>query len=51
MADNRRARHDYELLERVEKLQHAVKFAREEANNTEVSDQRVGAAVFDYLFG
>jgi hypothetical protein len=28
-----------------------VTFAREEANNTEVTDQRVGAAVFDYLFG
>lgn len=31
-----------ELLERVEKLQHAVKFAREEANNTEVVDRKVG---------
>ena len=40
-----------ELLERVEKLQHAVKFAREEANGTEVTDQRVGDAVFGYLFG
>jgi hypothetical protein len=40
-----------ELLERVEKLQTAVKFAREEANGTEVSDQVVGAAVFGYLFG
>ena len=39
-----------QLLERVEKLQHAVKFAREAANNTEVEDQKVGAAVFDYLF-
>ena len=29
----------------------AVKFAREEANNTEVTDQHVGAAVFGYLFG
>lgn len=40
-----------ELLERVEKLQEAVKFAREEANNTEVTDQKVGEAFFGYLFG
>jgi hypothetical protein len=39
-----------ELLERVEKLQHAVKFAREEANGIEVTDQHVGEAVFGYLF-
>ncbi|HCT79912.1 MAG TPA: hypothetical protein DGG94_13280 [Micromonosporaceae bacterium] len=39
-----------ELLERVEKLQHAVKFAREEANNTEVVDRKVGDKVFGYLF-
>jgi hypothetical protein len=40
-----------ELLDRVEKLQHAVKFAREEANNMEITDQRVGEVVFGYLFG
>ena len=40
-----------EILDRVVALQTAVKFAREEANNTEVTDQRVGAAVFGYLFG
>jgi hypothetical protein len=40
-----------EILERVVALQNAVKFAREEANNTEVVDQQVGAAVFGYLFG
>jgi hypothetical protein len=40
-----------ELLERVEKLQQAVKFAREEANGTQIADQRVGEAVFGYLFG
>ena len=40
-----------ELLERVEKLQQAVKFAREEANSAEVADQRIGDAVFGYLFG
>jgi hypothetical protein len=39
------------LLERVEKLQQAVKFAREEANNTEAVDKHVGDKVFGYLFG
>ncbi len=37
------------LLERVDKLARAVKFAREEANNTEVTDRRVGEQVFEYL--
>jgi hypothetical protein len=40
-----------ELLNRVEKLQEAVKFAREEANNAEVTEQKLGARVFEYLFG
>ncbi|GAA2096943.1 hypothetical protein [Actinomadura alba] len=40
-----------ELLGRVEKLQHAVKFAREEANGTDVTDERVGDAIFGYLLG
>ncbi|MEU8515745.1 hypothetical protein AB0C76_29820 [Kitasatospora sp. NPDC048722] len=44
------ARRVNELAERVEKLQQAVKFAREEANAVEVTDQRVGDAVFGYLF-
>jgi len=39
-----------ELLERVEKLQHAVKFAREEANNAEAVDRKIGDKVFGYLF-
>jgi hypothetical protein len=39
-----------ELLTRVEKLQEAVKFAREEANNLEVEDIKTGAAIFNYLF-
>lgn len=39
-----------ELLERVSKLQAAVKFAREEANNHDAADQRVGAKVLDYVF-
>ena len=45
------ARRVNELLGRVEKLQQAVKFAREEANGADVADQRVGEAVFGYLFG
>lgn len=45
------ARRLYELLERVDKLQQAVKFAREEANGTPVIDKEVGEVVFDYLFG
>lgn len=38
------------LLERVTALQHAVKFAREEANATEITDRKGGEAVFSYLF-
>lgn len=40
-----------ELVARVEKLQQAVKFAREEANNIEVAEQAVGERIFNYLFG
>ncbi|GIH78552.1 hypothetical protein [Planobispora longispora] len=40
-----------ELLTRVQKLQDAVKYAREEANGIEVTDRRIGEAVFGYLFG
>ena len=41
-----------EMLNRVEKLQQAVKFAREEANKIEVpSVQKPGAKVMQYLFG
>jgi len=39
-----------ELADRVEKLQAAVKFAREQANGMDVVDQRVGDKVFSYLF-
>jgi hypothetical protein len=39
-----------ELLSRVEKLQQAVKFAREEANNLEIEDQQIGVRIFEYLF-
>lgn len=38
-----------DLLTRVQKLQQAVKFAREEANAHEVEDQKVGERVFAYL--
>ena len=44
------ARRVNELLARVEKLQEAVKFAREEANSAEVTEQKVGEALFGYLF-
>jgi hypothetical protein len=40
-----------ELLARIDKLSQAVKFAREEANSTEVEEQRIGDRVFQYLFG
>ena len=36
--------------EEARKEAEAVKFAREEANNLEITDQRVGDVVFDYLF-
>jgi hypothetical protein len=45
------ARRVHELTTRVERLQAAVKFAREEANSMAVTDQRVGDAFFGYLLG
>lgn len=39
------------LSERLDKLQQAVKFAREEANGTEVVEDRVGDRIFGYLLG
>lgn len=39
-----------ELVERVENLIAAVKFAREQANDLDVQDMKVGGAVFGYLF-
>jgi hypothetical protein len=39
-----------QLLTRIEKLANAVKFAREQANAAETEEQKVGRAVFDYLF-
>lgn len=38
------------LLKRVDDLIEAVKFAREEANSTEVEDRTVGRDIMDYLF-
>jgi hypothetical protein len=38
------------MLQRVEALQQAVKFAREEANSLEVENRKIGEKVFDYLF-
>src|SRR6266567_1912362 len=40
------ARRVNELVDRIEKLQEAVKFAREEANNRDVTEQKIGATVF-----
>lgn len=37
------------LLERVEKLLEAVKFAREEANSAEVQEREIGTVLFEYL--
>ena len=39
-----------ELLDRLEKLSQAVKFAREQANGIEADERKVGEAVFGYLF-
>ncbi|MFI6363707.1 hypothetical protein ACIBG0_13275 [Nocardia sp. NPDC050630] len=45
------ARRVNELAERIEKLQQAVKFAREEANGSQVTDRKTGDVIFRYLFG
>ena len=37
------------LSDRLEKLQHAVKFAREEANGAEAIEERFGEKIFSYL--
>lgn len=37
------------LLERVEKIAKAVKYAREQANAAECEDQKTGKAIFDFL--
>ncbi len=38
------------MLDRVRKLQEAVKFAREEANDAEVKDAKTGKAVLEFIF-
>ena len=45
------ARERNEMLERVRKLQEAVKSAREEANGLEVTPKKIGAPVLKYIFG
>jgi len=45
------ARRVNEMLARVERLQEAVKFAREEANNHEAEEQKVAEPIFSYIFG
>lgn len=37
------------LLERIEALSKAVKYAREQANAAEAENQKIGKAIFDYL--
>ena len=37
-----------EIIERIRRLQEAVKFAREEANSMEVEQVTVGNKVFDF---
>lgn len=39
-----------ELLDRVERLQEAVKFAREEANAAEADERKVGERLLSYIF-
>jgi hypothetical protein len=41
----------YEMKERVETLQKAVKFAREKANEVEVTDKEVGKPILKFIFG
>jgi hypothetical protein len=45
------AKEKNEMLERVRKLQEAVKCAREEANGMEVETRKIGAAVLNHVFG
>ena len=39
-----------QLLNRIEKLSNAVKYAREQANAIEATEKKLGREVFDYLF-
>ena len=38
------------LLERIRKLEEAVKFAREQANSMEADEKKVGQKVLDFIF-
>jgi hypothetical protein len=38
-----------QILERIEDLSKAVKFAREQANHAEAADQKIGAKIFKFL--
>ncbi len=40
-----------EMLDRIKKLQNAVKFAREEANSMEVAKKKVDETILNYIFG
>jgi len=40
-----------EMLERVVKVQEAVKFAREQANQIDVQDKSIGKEIFDFILG
>ncbi len=40
-----------EFLTRVEQLQRAVKFSREEANSIDAPEQQCGQKIFDFVFG
>ena len=40
-----------EMLERLDKIQAAVKFSREEANGLKVENQEVGENILGYIFG
>lgn len=46
-----RAQDKNSVLERIRKLQEAVKFGREQANGMEVTDVKTSAAIFDFVFG
>jgi hypothetical protein len=45
------ADHKETMLARVEKLQEAVKMARERANELEVVDTKIGQTILNYVFG
>lgn len=46
-----RAARRQELVDRVRRLQRAVKFAREEANNIDADQQHPAGAIFGFVFG